>query len=518
MMARSNPSFSLQRTLAVRFSLTMLAALLGLALWGYLGIRDTLMEQLDQSLRSSARLQVDNLAALGSLPVHKSAALTRFIEDVNRFVVIRDSAGRILTSNTELAHDLPLEATAFRESWQGRGTLVTQPWHGHDFRSIYLPVPRTDRTEAAVVQVGASLIPLEASLSTVLLRMVGTVLLMTIATAIGAGWLAASAVAPMHQITAQARAITGEVAGQRITAHADVSEFYGLTEVLNAMVARLERASQWHRRMIRDLGHDLRTPVTAMRAGVEVALWTERSPDDYRRILASTLEEIDRLSLICDALVLLGRLQAGEVKLDLTDMDARKLAGKLVAEVQGGLVAHTLTLTVSPEPVLIRADSRLMRMVLEQLLDNARRYTPPSSRIEVRVQAHQKEALITVEDNGPGVADDVLPHLFEPFYRNDAARAREGGPGLGLTATAAIVMLHGGMVVAQRGSGGGLRVSVTLPRVESPSGTHPGGHSRSASQCAMEARPVLESAPGASARSTPTAPFVASANAWVTKG
>jgi signal transduction histidine kinase len=230
------------------------------------------------------------------------------------------------------------------------------------------------------------------------------------------------------------------------------------------MVARLESAAQWHRRIIRDLGHDLRTPITAMRAGVEVALWGERSPDDYRRILSSTLEEIDRLTLICDALVLLGRLQAGEVKLDFAEMDARQLARTVV---NGALEAggrHQVILVTPREPVLIRADARLMRMILEQLLDNARRYTPEGSRIELTVAVRNGEAVITVEDDGPGLADDVLPHLFEPFYRSDSARAREGGPGLGLTATASIVALHGGTVAAERSSLGGLGVRVILPR------------------------------------------------------
>jgi len=481
-MARSTPSFSLQRTLAVRFSLTMFVALLGLALWGYLGVRNTLLKQLDRSLESTARLQVDNLVAHGSLAAHKSVVLNHFIEEVNRFVATRDSAGRILTSNTALAHDLPLETIAFQKSRVGRRTLITQQWHGHGFRSIYLPVPPMGRTEAAVLQVGASLIPLEASLNTVLLQMVGTALLVTLTTAVGAGWLAASAVAPVRRITAQARAITGEVTGQRITAHADVSEFHGLIEVLNAMVARLERASHWHRRIIRDLGHDLRTPITAMRAGVEVALWSERSPDDYRRILASTLEEIDRLSLICDALVLLGRLQAGEVTLDLAEIDARVLGREAVAGAQEGVGAHPVSLVQPAEPVLIRADVRLMRMVLDQVLDNARRYTPPGSRVEVTVGAEGREAMLTIEDNGPGVTDEVLPHLFEPFYRSDTARAREGGPGLGLTATASIVTLHGGTVVAKRGSEGGLRVTVTLPRVDRARGSRPEGSGSAALQ------------------------------------
>lgn len=462
-MPRPTTSFSLQRTLAVRFSMTMFAGLLGLALWGYLGVRATLVQQLDQSLHSSARLQVDNLVAHGNLAAHGVTELDLFIEQVNRFVALRDSAGRILTSNTTLARSLPLETTAFQQARRGRGALVTQQWQGHGFRSVYLSVPRMDGSAARVLQVGASLSTIDGSLNDVLLRMVATVLLVTLATAIGAGWLAASAVAPVHRITAEARVITGEVAGRRITAHADVSEFHGLTQVLNAMVARLEAASQWHRRMIRDLGHDLRTPITAMRAGVEVALWGDRSPDDYRRILASTLEEIDRLTLICDALVLLGRLQAGEVKLDVAELDARKLAREAVAGAQEDVSGHQVTLTEGAKPVLIRVDVRLMRLVLDQLLDNGRRYTPSGSRIKVGVQASGREAIITVEDNGPGLADEVLAHLFEPFYRSDSARAREGGPGLGLTAAASIVSLHGGRMAAGRGSDGGLQVTITLP-------------------------------------------------------
>jgi signal transduction histidine kinase len=303
-----------------------------------------------------------------------------------------------------------------------------------------------------------------ASLETLRLQLAAIVLLGTLATAIGAGWLAASSVAPVHTIAAQARGITGEVAGQRITVYANVSEFQGLIQVLNAMVTRLERASRWHRRIVRDLGHDLRTPIAAMRAAAEVALWKERSPAEYRDILASMLEEIDRLTLISDALVLLGRLQAGEVTLRLVELDMRKLAGDAVAQMQDGIGAHKVTLVESAGEVSIKADARLMRMVLEQLLDNARRYTPSGSCIDVLVQTSGSDALITVADNGPGVPDDVLPHLFEPFYRSDQARGRDGGPGLGLTATGSIVALHGGTVRATRGSEGGLQVTVSIPR------------------------------------------------------
>jgi signal transduction histidine kinase len=442
----------------------MFVALLGLTLWAYLGVRHILMQQLDDSLRGSAQLQLTTLAGMQSLA--PPADLTRdwFVRDVNRFVVVRDSAGRVLGGNSVRARELPLHPIALAECQRTGFWFTTHPWGGRSFRSIYLATIPGSATAGRVVQVSASLLPLETSLHTILIQMLATVLLGTLATAIGAGWLADSAIAPVREITQQARSITGEVPGQRITAHASVSEFRGLTEVINAMVARLEQASEWHRRMIRDLGHDLRTPVTALRAGVEVALWHERSPEDYRRVLGSTLEEIDRLTLICDALRLLARLQAGEVSLDPEILDARALAREAVMAAQECQGAHSVSVSEPGGPVLIRADRRLIRMVLDQLLDNARRYTPADSRIVVEVRAEGAEAVITVEDDGPGVADEVLPHLFEPFYRSDTARAREGGPGLGLTATHAIITLHGGTVVASRAPEGGLRVKATLPR------------------------------------------------------
>jgi signal transduction histidine kinase len=152
------------------------------------------------------------------------------------------------------------------------------------------------------------------------------------------------------------------------------------------------------------------------------------------------------------------------VSLDLAALDARRLAREAVAEAQEGAGNHTVRLSEPNQAVPIRADVRLMRMVLNQLLDNARRYTPAGSHIEVAVTGEAAHAVIVVEDDGSGLEDEVLPHLFEPFYRNDTARAREGGPGLGLTATAAIIALHGGTVTASRGTKGGLRVAMWLPR------------------------------------------------------
>jgi two-component system OmpR family sensor kinase len=455
---------SLRRALAVRFCCTMLVALSAIAAWAYLGVRHALSEQLDHSLRSAAQLGADMVTAFGSPPAH-AGPLDRetFIRETNRFIVTRDSTGRILAANTEVARTLPLDRWSFARARAGETSFTTDPWLGGRVRVIYVPLRAQGADDPAILQVGASLDPLEAATRVLLYRMMGTVLLGSLATLIGAGWLAGSAVAPVAVIAGQAKAITGGAADERITAHADVSEFASLIAVLNEMLTRLERAHRWHRRIIRDLGHDLRTPITALRAGLEVGLWTERTPDEYRRLLGSALEEVDRLTLISDALVLLARLESGELVPDFAVTDAGRIASDALARAQERIGSHRFTLTRPREAVPVQGDAKLLGMAMDQLLDNAMRHTPPGTRVEVSVAPRGDQVEVVVEDDGPGVPEETLPHLFERFYRGDAARGRGGGAGLGLSATAAIVERHHGSIGAERGAAGGLRVRMALP-------------------------------------------------------
>ena len=460
---------SLQRSLATRFSLTMFVALLLIALWAYLGMRHTLTEQLDHGLRSASQLEADILAAEWSISRHPGATdLERFIAEVNRFVVVRDRAGHIVASNTELGAGLPLDSASFYRSLGGGWTWATERWAHGGLRSVYLRAPPGSPPDAAVLQVAASLDPLEHDLRAILLLMASTVLLGSAATFVGAGWLARSAVTPVREIAAQAQAITPRPPGRRITAHANVTEFEGLVRVLNDMLGRLEQAAEWHRRIIADLGHDLRTPITAMRAGVEVSLWGERRVDEYRAVLASALEEIDRLARISDALIFLTRLDSGELVPRRARLDARAVVSEAVARARQRMGQHHYRLQRPSDPAWVGADQRLLDMVLDQLIDNAAKHTQPDSTIDVSVSLGDHHVVLVVEDDGPGVADEVLPRLFERFYRADAARGRAGGPGLGLAVSAEIVHLHEGTIAAERGTSGGLRVRIELPGEAGP--------------------------------------------------
>lgn len=294
---------------------------------------------------------------------------------------------------------------------------------------------------------------------------VSTVLLGTVATAFGASWLSRSALLPVAEIAEQAQGIQGGSPGQRITVHADVEELASLVGVLNGMLTRLDAAFEAQRRIIADVGHDLRTPLTAMRGEIEVALRGERPPDTYRSTLRSVLEELDHLGSISEAMILLARVEAGDLKPRRAPADLGELTSAALHRVAPRAWGRTLEFSQSGDlDATLTVDSGMVGVVLDHLLDNAVRHTPAGTRIEASVHADAGGATIAVRDTGPGIPDDILPYLFERFYRGDPARSRTAGAGLGLTVARAIVDAHTGTITAANLPGRGFQITVTLPR------------------------------------------------------
>lgn len=293
--------------------------------------------------------------------------------------------------------------------------------------------------------------------------MLGTVLLGTVATALGAGWLAGSTVGPVLEITEQANSIQAG-AGRRLTVHADVQEFAGLIAVFNDVLSRLERAFEAQRRMIADAGHDLRTPLTAMRGELEVALRGERSPDEYRGVLKSVLEEVDHLASISESLALLARLEAGELSLQQVETDVGIVVERAARNARARAEGREVVYRPPEADATVTADNKMLAIAVNQLLDNSIKHTPDDTRVEAAVLAAEDAVTITVDDSGPGMDQDSMDRLFEHFYRSDAARSRTGAAGLGLTIAAAIANAHGGLILASRSPLGGLQVSLRIPR------------------------------------------------------
>jgi two-component system OmpR family sensor kinase len=455
---------SLRRTVSVRFSLTILGALLIIALWAYLGTRRVLRESLDRNLAAAAQLEQAVLAARLPIAIQPGPEdWDSFVHDVNRFVVIRSAEGRVVETNTGLAADMPVDSTAFQRAVRGDTAWVTQQWATDAVRSYYGPAPAGSRPGHDVVQIAASMHPLQEAIREVLFLMLGTVFLGAVATAIGAGWLAQTSVLPVLEITAQARSVQPGVP-RRITAHADTQEFAGLVDVLNDAFERLEHAFDAQRRMITDAAHDLRTPLTAMRGEAEIALRGQRAPEEYRKTLQSMLEDVDQLTAISESLILLARLEAGELVVDHHEQDVAHIAQEATDKADARDSARVFTFHGTEAEVYAPVDRRLVSIGIGQLLDNVTKHTPTGTRTVVSVEATDTHVGVRIDDSGPGLPDEILPHLFEHFYRSDAARTRTGSVGLGLTITEAIVRAHGGDITVSRSPMGGLQIALRLPK------------------------------------------------------
>jgi heavy metal sensor kinase len=282
----------------------------------------------------------------------------------------------------------------------------------------------------------------------------------------GAWHFTSSAVRPVSEITGQATRIEAGTLNQRIIAHAETEEYEGLVAVLNRMLERLERGFASQRRLTSDVSHELRTPLTALRGQIEVALRADRSPREYQQVLRSGLEEIDRLTTMCEDLLLITRADARLLRLRRTPTNVADLVDRSLDSLRRRIEQKDISIHRALRGGdHVSVDPELVARVVDHLLDNAVTHTPPGGRIDVGVEhAANGGVKLTVTNSGSQIAAEDLPHLFEPFYRADTSRTRtdDGGAGLGLAMVAAIAQLHDGTARVLAEPAGGARFEVEL--------------------------------------------------------
>jgi heavy metal sensor kinase len=294
--------------------------------------------------------------------------------------------------------------------------------------------------------------------------LVGTLVLMVAATVLGYG-LARTALRPVREITAAARAFSEEDLHRRIELDLPADELGDLADTFNQMLARLETAFDSLRRFTADAAHELRAPLALIRTEAEVTLKHTRSAQQYQASLGTILSETERLGRMADQLLMLARAEAGalspqmgEVELSPLVTDAARLWLPLAAE-RGVTVVSDV-----PGGGSVRGDPDLLRRLLDNLIDNAVRHSPPGGNVGVSLQRTGRTWVLAVADEGPGVPDEAKASIFERFSRADEARAREtGGAGLGLALCRAIAQLHHGSIGLEDEAGGGARFVVRLP-------------------------------------------------------
>jgi heavy metal sensor kinase len=436
-----------------------LLAVLGGAAWVLLdrGLRQNVDVSLQAAAVTVATTSRDPAAQLGD-------ALEALMGPMmaGRLYELLDPRGRPDPRLATRGTRLPLSAEALRNAEAGRETFETVELPTMSLRVLTMPIVAGGQIER-LVQVAVPLDAVETARRRFLLILAGLAPLAILGAAAGGWWLAGRALAPVDAMVESARRITAEDLSQRVAVPPADDELGRLASGLNDMLARLERAFSSARRFSADAAHELRTPLTILKGEVEVALASTQTPDEYRRVLASAQEEVDRLAALVEDLLFLARADAGVAPPPQDSVDLRAVlddAGPaLIALAERG--GQHLTVDTNG-PVLVRGSAPLLLRVVVNLVDNAIKYTPTGGQVFVRLAA-AGQAELTVRDTGPGIAADDQARVFDRFFRGDPARER-GGTGLGLALTRSIVQLHGGRITVESQPGQGTCFRVWLPR------------------------------------------------------
>jgi two-component system sensor histidine kinase BaeS len=288
--------------------------------------------------------------------------------------------------------------------------------------------------------------------------------LTTLAALVAVALLTRQLVAPLRRLTSAAEAMAAGDLGQRVPERTR-DEIGELSRAFNDMAGDLQAADNQRRQMTADIAHELRNPLSVIRGNLE-AMLDSLYPTDAEH-LAPVLEETLLLQRLVEDLRLLSLAETGQLALTRTEIDVGQLLESVADGVRAVAEDKELALQVRtpPEPLLLQGDSARLRQVLGNLVGNALRYTPPGGEIALAASRHDEQARIIVSDTGPGIAPQDLPHVFDRFYRSDAARARaSGGSGLGLAIAQALVRAHNGTLSVESELGQGARFTIDLPR------------------------------------------------------
>ena len=293
-----------------------------------------------------------------------------------------------------------------------------------------------------------------------------------VALALGGGWwLMRKAMVPVASLTQAAERINERNLGEQLTRTGSGDEFDRLTQVFNAMTARLHDSFQRVREFTLHASHELKTPLAVMHAELETALQEQPATPAQRERLLSELDEIQRLSKIVDGLTLLTKADAGQITLAREPVRLDELVRDACADAQSLARPREVRVELSAcEEATVTGDRHRLRQLLLNLTDNAIKYNVPEGTVFIALRQREAVAEITIANTGKGIAPEILPRVFEPFFRGDPSHSNAvEGCGLGLSIAQWIVTAHGGSLELASRPGVETIATLKLPRQATPS-------------------------------------------------
>lgn len=350
-------------------------------------------------------------------------------------------------------------------------------WHAMDNSYRVLMTPVLNQNE----RVGVLVIGLQKSFSVSIVSIwIWHGLLGLLAAAVEGYWLAGKALRPVKTITRMANEINATDLRRRLNFKRR-DEFGELAATFDQMLARLDAAFKRQTQFTADASHELRTPLTIINLEVNQALTQASTPEEYRQSLELIQAENEHMTAIVNSLLLLARADTGQLVLQQEEADLSDIALASVERLLPLAQQNNIAVSTGDLPELIvQGDPHHLGRMLMNLIENAIKYTSGvGKRVHVELTREGDWGVVRVRDDGPGIASDHLPYLFDRFYRVDKARTQEpqeevGGTGLGLSIAQWIVLAHHGEIRVQSTIGEGSLFEVRLPLLETEDVTEEG--------------------------------------------
>ncbi len=454
---------SLQGRLALLTGISVALAVLFVGTTAFFITRWSLLDQLDKELLSSARTASSVIAAD---PRNELTDLTGPGVSDQWLAIVSATGGTLAVSTPDDKMVLSggAQEIAVARMQSGSSARSVDVGAAADYRVVSVPMTRLDSNDKPTrhaVMFGRPLTGLTSTLKSLWVVILVSGLVGLVVTTLITLWAAQAALTPVRRLATAVRNVTqtNQLNPIRIYGRDDLGE---LTKSFNSMLKSLQSSREQQRQFIADAGHELRTPLTSMRTNIELLVADDKSgmlPEGARsEILDDVSAQLGEFSSLVGDLVALTRddhLQRQLQPLDLAEVIASALAR---AKRRG----PGLTFDVHLDHTQCLGDAQNLERAITNLLDNAVKFSPPEGTVTVELT----DGTLTIIDQGPGIAEDDIEHIFDRFYRSDRAR-NTPGTGLGLSIVAHTAAAHGGSVRVGNQPGGGGRFTLRIPPMTS---------------------------------------------------
>jgi len=478
----ASPLRSIKVRLTFWYAMTLAVILAVSALFSYHYFSHNLGKQVDRQVREIARTLEQH-----RIKEHRGSDILESCEHLQdmahsynwtAFLVLRDSSLQVVCSTDNLVErELPFGPIARQQvRWLNEHMETLERDDGGVLRLLSFPLVSSERL-TGVIQVAMELGPLQETIEELRLiyLVVGPFAIFWLC--LGCWLLADRTIAPIIEVTEAAQGITADNLSRRLPSGNHQDELAQMVARLNQMLDRLEKSFRRIRQFSGDASHELRTPLTILRGETEVTLRWAKTPDEFRDMLRSNMEEIDRMERIIESLLTLAKSEVGELTLEMKELSLSDLVQELY--LQSSLLCEAKHIKIQlllevEEEIRIRGDDLRLRQMFLNIISNGIKYMPENGHMEITLAMEDSFARVDITDSGIGIPAEHLPHIFDRFYRVDKARNRmDGGTGLGLAIVKWIVEAHGGSIKVTSEVNKGSSFSVRLPIGGPVEGKHP---------------------------------------------